>query len=158
MADLNETIQSDLKEAMRRGEALRVSVLRMALAAMHNRLIEKRARALGGEDVSLSAEEELKVIAGEVKRRRDAAREFDRGGRKDLAEKETAEAAILRTYLPAEAADEEIEKAARAAIALLGGDPGMSGKIIGLAVKELGARVSGDRVRQVVERLLKQER
>lgn len=157
MANLNETIQNDLKEAMRRGEALRVSVLRMALAAMHNRLIEKRGGAAGGGDGLLSAEEELKVIASEVKRRKDAAREFDRGGRKDLAEKEAAEAAMLQVYLPAEATNEEIEKVVLAAIAFLGGDPGMSGKIIGLAVKELGARASGDRVRQVVEGLLKQE-
>ena len=95
-----------MKEAMKAKDAERLGVLRMVLAAMKNREIEKRAKS---PDTALSDEEQASVLKSEVKKRRDSIAEFQKAGRTDLAEKEAGELAILEPYLPAEISDEEIE-------------------------------------------------
>src|SRR3989344_7268551 len=75
---LQEKIKEDIKAALRKKDELRLSVLRMASAALHNKSIEKRAS--GGEE-TLTEEEIVAIMRTEVKKRRDAAREFTRGNR-----------------------------------------------------------------------------
>jgi len=155
---VGEKIQADLKAAMKSGDALRVSTLRMAQSALHNKALEKRAilvKAGGAEaDATLTDEEIFSVLKTEVKRRKEAAAEFNKGGRQEMAEKELKEAEILGAYLPAEADDVAVEEAVKSAIAEVGADPKQFGRVMGLVMKKLGGAASGDRVSAAVKRAL----
>jgi uncharacterized protein YqeY len=99
---LLQRVDGDLKASLKGGEALKVSVLRLLKAAVKNRQIDS------GKE--LSDEEILSVIASLAKQRRESIEQFSRGGREDLAEKERQELTILRSYMPAQLAPEEIEQ------------------------------------------------
>jgi uncharacterized protein YqeY len=106
---LSKQIVSDLTAAMKAQDAARTSTLRMVKAAMMNRQIEKGAE-LDDEDMQ-------KLLRSLVKQRRDSIEQYEKAGRQELVDKETAEIAVIETYLPATASQEEIEEAVRAAIA-----------------------------------------
>ena len=105
---LKQQIISDLTASMKAQTAARTSTLRMVKAAMMNREIEK-----GGE---LADEEMLRLLRSMVKQRRDSVEQYEKGGRQDLADKETAEIAVIESYLPKAASREEIQEAIIAAI------------------------------------------
>ncbi|MBI2122122.1 MAG: GatB/YqeY domain-containing protein [Candidatus Sungbacteria bacterium] len=158
--DMLEKIQNDIKDAMRAHDELKLSVLRMLSAAIHNREIEKKSR--GGEAV-LTDDEIIAVIRSEVKKRRDAVEGFTKGGRMNMAEKEQMESKILESYMPQESADEEIEKIVKEVIASMSEDiikpfdqaQGKNfGKIMGAVMKKIGGLASGDKVKAVVEKFL----
>lgn len=150
---IEERLKEDLKLAMKAGDALVLSTLRMASAALHNKAIEKRAKS---GDEHLTDEEALSVLRTEVKRRRDASLEFGTYGRPELAKKEAKEAELLLGYLPAEADDVTVDMAVRAAIEEVGSDPKQFGKIMGLVMRKLQGTASGDRVQSVVKKLLEE--
>jgi uncharacterized protein YqeY len=106
---LSKQIVSDLTAAMKAQDAARTSTLRMVKAAMMNRQIEKGAE-LDDDDMQ-------KLLRSLVKQRRDSIEQYEKAGRQELVDKETAEIAVIETYLPAAASQEEIEEAVRAAIA-----------------------------------------
>lgn len=146
-------ILKDTKDAMRSKDELRLSVLRMVSSAIHNKEIEKRAKS--GKVEELTEEETVAVVRSEVKKRRDAIIEFEKGNRKDLADKESAELKILEGYLPQELSDEEIEKIVKEVTAEFGvGDPKQFGRVMGEVMKRARGQASGDRVSAVVKRLL----
>ena len=118
---LKDQIVGDMTAAMKAKDAARTSTLRMLKAAIVNREIEK-----GGE---LDDEELSKLLRSQVKQRRDSVEQYQKGGRQDLAEKETAEIAVIEGYLPQAASAEEIEQAVAAAIAETGAT----------SMKEMGA-------------------
>lgn len=118
---LKEQIAGDMVTAMKAKDAARTSTLRMLKSAISYREIEK-----GG---ALDDEELSKLLRSQLKQRRDSVEQYQKGGREDLAEKETAEIAIIETYLPQEASSEEIEQAVTAAIAQTGAS----------SMKEMGA-------------------
>ena len=130
-----ERIQSDLTAAMKEKDELRLSVLRMVKSALKNKEIEK-VRPL--EDM-----ESLQVLQTLVKQRRESIDQFTRGGRKDLAEKEQKEIAIIEEYLPAAPSDEEVHRAIEEAIAEAGAD---SLKQMGAVIKAARARLEGKSV------------
>jgi uncharacterized protein len=109
---LKEQIAGDMIAAMKAKDAARTSTLRMLKSAISYREIEK-----GGalDDVELS-----KLLRSQLKQRRDSVEQYQKGGRQDLVEKETAEIAVIESYLPQAAAVEEIEQAVTAAIAQTG--------------------------------------
>ncbi|MBI4134996.1 MAG: GatB/YqeY domain-containing protein [Candidatus Sungbacteria bacterium] len=150
-------LQNDLKAALKRGDSLSVSVLRMLQSALHNKSLEKRAKLAkaGGipGDATLTDEEVVGTIRSEAKRRREAAGEFDKGSRPELARKELDEAKILEAYLPAEPDDATIEDAVREVMAEVGNDPKQFGKVMGAVMKRLPG-VSGERMSRVVKNLL----
>jgi uncharacterized protein YqeY len=147
---LTERITSDLIAAMKAQDALRTSVLRMAKAALKNREIDKRA--------PLDDAEAVKVLQGLVRQREDSAEQFERGNRPELAEKETAEIAILRSYLPAEASDEVIAAAVEKAISDTGASSAKDlGKVMKAALASLsasGQAVDGKKVNELARRRL----
>src|SRR6204780_5828942 len=98
-----DRIEKDLTAAMREKNELRLSVLRMVKSALKYKEIEKK-RAL--DDM-----ESLQVLQTLVKQRRESVEQFTKGGRKDLAEKETKEIAIIEEYLPSAPSDEEVHRA-----------------------------------------------
>ena len=154
-------IQQDIKDAMRAKDELRLSVLRMLSAAMHNKELEKRAKT--GKPEELSEEETVAVLRSEVKKRRDSITEFEKGRRKDLADKESAELKILEVYMPQEMSDEEIEKIVKEVIAGAGEvtekpfDKARGrdfGRLMGEVMKHVKGQASGDRVSGMVKKAL----
>ncbi len=127
-----DRIQADLTAAMKQKDELRLSVLRMMKSALKNKEIEK-VRAL--DDL-----ESLQVLQTLVKQRRESVDQFTKGGRKDLADKETKEIAIIEKYLPAAPSDSEIKHAVEAAITETGAD---SLKQMGAVIKAARARLEG---------------
>jgi len=132
---LIERIQKDLTEAMKGKDELRLSVLRMVKTALKNKEIEK-IRAL--EDG-----EALAVLQTLVKQRRESVEQFTKGGRKDLADKETKEIAIVEGYLPAAPTDAELSAAINVAIAETGAN---SPKQMGAVIKAAKAKLEGKTV------------
>ena len=129
---LQQRLNDDLRAAMRAGETLTRDTLRMTLAAAKNRRIEK------GED--LSEPELLAIIEKEVKKRLDAAGQFAQAGRSDLADKENAEAEILKGYLPEKLSEDDT----RALVQKLIGELGLeSKKDMGKLMKALAADYKG---------------
>ncbi len=148
-----EKILQDTKEAMKAKDELKLSVLRMLSSAIHNREIDKHGE-LNDEEVAVA-------IRSEAKKRKDAVEGFKKGGRKDLADKETAELKILETYLPAEMSDEEIEKIIAGVLSDLGIQkpfdlaPGRDfGRVMGEVMKKVKGQAGGDRVSAAVKKLL----
>ncbi len=136
---------------MRAKNELKLSVLRMLSAAMHNRELEKRART--GKPEELSEEEVGAVIRSEVKKRRDAIEEFGKGGRRDLADKEAAELKILEVYLPQELTNEEVEKIVKEVVGSMGElTPKDFGRVMGEVMKRVKGQASGDRVSGAVRK------
>jgi uncharacterized protein YqeY len=127
-----ERIQVDLTAAMKAKDELRLSVLRMMKSALKNKEVEKM-RAL--DDL-----ESLQVLQTLVKQRRESVEQFIKGGRRDLAEKESKEIVIIEEYLPAAPSDAEIQHAVEAAVNEVGAD---SLKQMGAVIKAARARLEG---------------
>ena len=106
---LKQQIISDMTAAMKAQDAARTSTLRMLKAAITNR--EKEG---GGE---LTDEDVQKLLRSQLKQRRDSVEQFEKAGRQELADKEQAEIAVIKAYLPQAASQEEIDQAVAAAIA-----------------------------------------
>jgi hypothetical protein len=132
---LIELISKDLTEAMKAKDELRLSVLRMVKTALKNKEIEKIR--------PLDDAESLQVLQTLVKQRRESVEQFTRGGRQDLADKETKEIAIIEKYLPAGATDAEMNAAIEAAIAETGAN---SPKQMGAVIKAARAKLEGKSV------------
>jgi uncharacterized protein YqeY len=96
-----QKFDDDLKAALKASDSLKVSVLRMAKAALKYRQIEKREE-LAEEDI-------LSVLSTLSKQRKESIEQFSRGGREDLAEKERQELSILQSYLPKQLTKEELD-------------------------------------------------
>ena len=105
---LKDQISADLTVAMKAKDAARTSTLRMLKSAINYREIEK-----GG---ALDDEELAKLLRSQVKQRRDSVDQYQKGGRQELADKETAEIAVIESYLPQAASADEIGQAVAAAI------------------------------------------
>ena len=98
-----DRLRSDLKEAMRRQEAVVTSTIRMLISQF------QYARVQAGRD--LTEEDGLQILQRAVKTRREAIAQYESAGRTDLAEKERAEIAVVERYLPAAMTPEEVERA-----------------------------------------------
>ena len=129
---LSKQIVLDLTAAMKAQDAARTSTLRMVKAAMMNRQIEKGAE-LDDNDMQ-------KLLVSLVKQRRDSIEQYEKAGRQELVDKESAEIAVIETYLPAAASQEEIEQAVTAAIAETGAS---SMKDMGKVMKAVQAALAG---------------
>ncbi len=130
---LKQTITDDMKAAMRARDAARLSTIRLLLAAIKQREVDER-KELTDADV-------LAIIDKMIKQRKDSITQFDAGNRKDLADAERAEIAVLSAYQPAALADAEIDAAIDAAIAKTGaiGPAGM-GKVMAELKPQLAGR------------------
>lgn len=150
---LKEQIVSDLKTAMKAGDAVRRDTLRLLDSAIKNCEIEKKKRETG-----LSDEEILEVITRAVKQRQDSMRQFIDGGRPDLAEKEKIELDIIMPYLPAQLSEEEIREAVKAVIVETGAvDVSEIGKVMGQAMGKLKGKADGNVVREIVKNELEKK-
>jgi uncharacterized protein YqeY len=147
MGQLTETIRAELTAAMKARDAERLSTLRMLQSAFKYQQIES-----GHE---LSDEEAMTVIRKAVKQRLDSIEQYTKGNRPELAEKERREMELLKTWLPPELTDEEVEAGIREIIASTGAQ---SKKDMGKVMKEASARykgrADGKKIQEIVSRLL----
>lgn len=143
---LIETIDGDLKLAMKSHDASAVETLRMLRATMKNAQIDKQ-RPLTDEDV-------LALIRTTLKQLKDAAEQYAAGGRQDLVAKADVEAALLRKYLPAALPEAELQAIVAAKIAEMGKDPKLFGKVMGAVMKEVAGRADGAAVQAAVKAAL----
>jgi uncharacterized protein YqeY len=151
MSDLKDQLHRDLTSSMKARDALRTSTLRMVLTAITN------ASRAGKEVRELTDEDVLTVLGSEAKKRREAAQAFTDGNRPELAEKETAEAAILAEYLPAQLSAEEITAIVSAAVESAGAaGEGMKamGKVMGIVSPQVKGKADGGAVAAEVKRQL----
>jgi hypothetical protein len=147
MGELTEKIRTELTAAMKARDAERLSTLRMLQSAFKYQQIES-----GHE---LSDEEAMIVIRKAVKQRLDSIEQYTKGNRPELAGKERREMELLKTWLPPDLTDEEIESGIREIIASTGAQ---SKKDMGKVMKEAAARykgrVDGRKIQEIVGRLL----
>jgi len=144
---LEDQIRKDLKSAQKQKEALEVSVLRLALSALHNRQIEKQEK-LTDEDV-------VSVLRTQVKQRKESIEAFKKGGRSELARKEKEELAILSKYLPQEISKEELAKIVDKIISSTGASgPSDFGKVMGRVMGQVKGRAEGATVAALVKKKL----
>ena len=147
ISPLKQKLNDDLKQAMRGGDKLRCSVIRLLMAAIKNTEIAQQATLADG-DV-------LGVVAKEVRQRHESIDAFKLGDRQDLMAKEEAELAILNEYLPQQMSREEIVTAARQVIEEVGAQ-GLrdKGKVMPNLIAQLKGRADGREINAVVTELL----
>jgi uncharacterized protein YqeY len=151
MSELKDRLRSDLTTAIKARDGVRSSTLRMVLAAITNAEVAgKVARDLSDDDI-------VGVLSSEAKKRREAASAFTDAGRSELADKETAEAAVIADYLPEQLDANAIREIVSAAIAQTGAaGEGMRamGKVMGVVQPQVRGRADGGAVAAEVKRQL----
>lgn len=147
MGKLSDQVRADLTESMKARSAERTSVLRMLQAAIKNEQINVQHE--------LADEEVMTVIRKAVKQRLDSIEQYTKGNRPDLAAKEQSELEILKTYMPPELTDEEIESGVREIVASTGAQSKKDmGKVMKEASTRFKGRVDGKKIQEIVARLL----
>jgi len=142
---LEEKILNDYQEAMKSRDTLRSSVLSFLRAQFMNLAIEKKKKSL--DDIDCIA-----VIKKSVKQHQDSIEQFKQGNRQDLADKETKELEILKSYLPPELAEEEIKKIIEEAVSLTGAK---DIKDMGKVMKEVTLKIAGQADGKLVSDMVK---
>jgi uncharacterized protein YqeY len=155
MALFRERINNDLIQALKNKEDLKVQTLRLLLAVIHNREIEKRAK---GEEGVLTDDEIASLVIKEVKKRKEAIDLYLKGGRSELADKEKAEIKILESYLPAQMSEEEIRKAVQPILdSIKPQGPKDFGRVMGALMKELKGKADAELVGKIVRESLEKD-
>ena len=127
-----DRLKADLADAMRRKETVAVSTIRMLMSQMQYARIEAKRE--------LTQDDYIAVLQRGVKTRREAIEQYEKGGRKDLADKERAEIAVIERYLPAAMSAEELAQAVDALLKEIGVT---EKKDLGRAMKEFMGRHRG---------------
>ena len=145
--ELKQTLLSDLKGAMKSKDSLKVDTLRLIVSEIKNREIDLREE-LGDEAITA-------LLTTQIKKRKEAAGMFEKGGRTDLKEKEEKEMAIIQVYLPEQVGEEELKQRIQAVIAETGAQgPKDMGKVMKVVVPEFKGKAEGDQIRKIVTELL----
>lgn len=148
---LAETLQHDLKDAMRAKDAVRLRTIRALRAALTEKEIAERE----GGSAELTPDQMLAVVQKQAKQRRDAIEQYEAASRDDLAQKERDELAVIEAYLPAQASDDDIRAVLHDVIAATGAaSPRDMGKVMGVAMKRLRGKADGRRINEIVRELL----
>lgn len=147
MPDLRTRLRDELRSAMKAGDTVRRDTIRLLEAAIKNAEIERRG--------PLEEAELVAVLQKQARQREESIEQYRAGRREDLAEKESAELAVIQEYLPQQMGEDEVREAARAAIARVGASgSGDKGKVMGPLMAELRGKADGRLVNAVVSELL----
>jgi uncharacterized protein YqeY len=146
---LKEQLKADLTTAMKARDEVRLATVRMALTAVANEEVAgKQSRELSDDDV-------LKVLARELKKRKEAATAFADAGKQDRADAELAEAKVLEGYLPEQLSDDELAALVKAAIDEAGASgPQAMGAVMKAVQPKVAGRADGGRIAAEVKRQL----
>lgn len=144
---LKQKLMDDLKQAMKAGDKVRRSVIRLVMSAIKNAEIARQA-ALSDADI-------LGIIAKEGRQRQESIESFKQGNRPDLVAQEETELAVLQEYLPPQLAREEIIAAARRVIEEVSAQgPGDKGKVMSKLIAQLKGKADGREINAIVTELL----
>lgn len=149
MASLKDTLKSDLTVAMKSGDEVGRSTLRMALSAITN------AEVAGDEAVELSDDQVIAVLQAEAKKRAEAAEIYAGAGRAEAEQKERAELAVLEKYLPAAMSEAEIAAIVAEEVSAAAAAGNAGPKAMGLVVKAVRSRVGSSADGSLVAQLVK---
>jgi uncharacterized protein YqeY len=141
---LTDKIAADLKAAMLAKDTARLSTLRMLKSAVEYYKIEKKQEKLTDADVT-------GVIKKQIKQRQDSIEGFEKGGRADLVDKEKAELAVLKSYLPEELSQAQLEEIIKAAMAEVGATTKAD---MGKVMKAVQAKTAGRADNRLVSQLV----
>lgn len=145
---LKETLQDDLKTAMRSGDVMRRSVIRMLRSEIHNREIESRSEL---DDAAT-----IQLLGRQAQQRRDSIEAFERAERDDLVQKERAELAVIMGYLPQQLTGDELLEIVRGSIEQVGAaGPQDMGKVMGAVMPKVRGRAEGREVNRIASELLR---
>jgi len=145
--DIKNQLNEAMKEAMRSGDVVRKTTVRMALAAIKQAEVDKQTTL---DDLAVIA-----LLQKEIKNRKEAIEEAKKAGRDDLVKDNEAEIAVLEVFLPEPMSADELRKIVKAAIAEIGASaPSDMGKIMKVALEKVAGRVPGGEVSAVVRELL----
>lgn len=160
---IKERVQNDLNEAVKGKEALKSSVFRLLLAAINNKETEKRTKIWKEKpktsvhdlekESKLTDEEIIDVVSSEIKKRRESIELFERGGKKEMADKEKKEAEILGKYLPEQLSEDEVKKMAKTAVEKVGAK---TQKDMGKVMQELMPKIKGKADGALVSKIIKE--
>lgn len=144
---MKEKIEKEFKKALKERNKRRISILRMLRAGLKNKEIEKRPGELEEEDI-------LGVITKMVRQHKESIKEFKKGNREDLVEKEKEELKILKEFLPEQLSEEEVREKVKSTIEDVNAT-GMKdmGKVMGRLMSELKGKADG----KLVNKIAKQE-
>jgi len=147
---LHEQIRNQIKESMKKGDKVRLEVMRGLVTAFTNELV---ATGKTPQDI-LSDEDAIKVITRASKQRKDSIDQFTKGNRLDLVEVEKAQLIILEEFLPKLMDVKEIEEIVKNKISeLVNVDVSKKGMFMALVMKDLKGRADGSLVKEVVDKL-----
>lgn len=139
---ITETMQDDVKAAMKSGEKEKVQALRLIVADL------QRAAKEGNDD-------EVAILQTARKKRLESAKAFRDGGREDSAAQEESEAALIEQYLPAQMGDDELLEIVRSAVSDTGAaSMADMGKVMGAVMPKVKGQADGNRVQAAVKELL----
>ena len=138
-------LQDNLKTALKGGDSETVGIIRMLQAAIQNEHIAK------GKDKELTDEDIMAVLRKEAKKRHESADVFAGAGRKDLSDKEEKELALIKTYLPPELSEQEVEAIVSEVVS-----SGQSefGKVMGAVMVKIAGRAEAGKVSEAVKKAL----
>lgn len=143
-----EKLNSDLKEAMKAKDEVRMNCIRQVKTAVMNREVAKK--------ITLNDEQVMEVIASVVKSHVESIDSFKKGNREDLVVKEEAELAILKAYLPEQLSDEELRIIVEAAVKTSGASAiKETGKVMALIMPQVKGKADGGRINAIVREFLK---
>jgi uncharacterized protein YqeY len=141
--EIKQKLLSDLKEAMKARNTLKVDTLRILNSEIKNREIDLR-KELGDEDI-------LSLVTSQIKRRREAATLYEQGNRPELKEKEEREISVLEAYLPKQASDEDLVSRIREVMQETGAaGPKDMGKVMKVVTAEFKGKADGSRLKDLV--------
>lgn len=144
---LHQRITQDITSALKAKDQLKVKVLRYIKSSLDSTAKDKKS--------DLTDDEALRVLQQKIKQSEDAIEKFRAGKRDDLATTEEQEVALIKQYMPEEMSEQELQQVAKEVMTETGASsPKDFGRVMGMTMKKVGTRASGDSVKKVVERLL----
>ena len=144
---LKERIQADAQKALKERKTKTLSALRLLLAELHNVEIKKQAE--------LDDEDAIQVVAKQVRKWEEAAKEYEKAGQEERAAKERGDAEVLKAYLPAQMSDDEVEKLVRQAVDESGATSMKDmGQVMKLVMPKVKGRADGKCVNELVKAAL----
>ena len=145
--ELKQILLSDMKGAMKSKDSLKVDTLRLIISEIKNKEIDLHDE-MGDAEITA-------LLTTQIKKRKEAAAMYEKGGRTDLKEKEEKEIIIIQAYLPEQVGEEELTRRIQEVIAETGAQgPKDMGKVMKVVVPEFKGKAEGDQIRALVTKLL----
>ena len=147
--NLKENLLSDIKGALKARESLKLNTIRGLISEIKNREIDLR-RELGGDEI-------ISIISTQIKKRKEAAALFKKGGRNDLFEQESQEMVILQEYLPEQVSEDELRRRVQEVITELGiAEMKDLGRVMKVIIPEFKGRADNGQIKNLVAECLGQ--